>query len=52
MAKHTTSQLTWYHKPFGRRIVSPEHPYFFISPPHAEDSDGRRRRDLADHAGL
>jgi hypothetical protein len=53
MAKNTTSQLTWYHKPFGRRVASPEHPYFFIShTAHAEDSDARRRRDLADVAGL
>ena len=53
MAKHTTSQLTWYHKPFGRRVVSPEHPYFFIEhSAHDEDSDACRRRSLADVAGL
>jgi hypothetical protein len=53
MAKNATSQLTWYHNPFGRRVVSPEHPYFFIShTAHNEDSDARRRRNLADIAGL
>jgi hypothetical protein len=53
MAKHMNPQLTWYHKPFGRRSVSPEHPYFFIShPSHSEDGDARRRRDLAALAGL
>jgi hypothetical protein len=53
MAKSATSQLIWYHRPFGRRVVSPEHPYFFIShTAHDEDSDARRRRNLADVAGL
>jgi len=53
MAKNATSQLTWYHKPFGRRMVSPEHPYFSIShPSHSEDADTLRRRYLADLAGL
>lgn len=47
------SQLTWYHQPFGRRVASPDHPYFSISrSAHAGDSDARRRRDLADIAGL
>jgi hypothetical protein len=53
MAKNTTSQLTWYHGPFGRRVVSPDHPYFSISrSSHSEDSDTLRRRDLTDLAGL
>jgi hypothetical protein len=53
MAKNATSQLTWYHKPFGQRVGSPEHPYFSIShPSHPEDGDTLRRRDLADLAGL
>lgn len=53
MAKHATSQLTWYHKPFGRRLISPGHPYFSISQPaDPDDGDTRRRRDLADLAGL
>ena len=53
MARNTTSQLTWYHKPFGRRVVSSEHPYFFIAhPAQGEDSDARRRRNLTDLAGL
>jgi hypothetical protein len=53
MTQHPTTQLTWCHKPFGRRVVSPEHPYFSISHrPHSEDSDARRRRNLADIAGL
>jgi hypothetical protein len=53
MAANATSPLTWYHKPFGRRVVSAEHPYFFIShTAHGEDSDARRRRNLTDVAGL
>ena len=53
MAENPTSSLTWYHKPFGTRVASLEHPYFFISrTADAEDPDGRRRRDLADLAGL
>ena len=53
MATSTTAQLTWYHKPFGRRVVSPDHPYFSIShPSHSGDADTLRRRDLTDLAGL
>ena len=53
MAKNATSHLTWYHKPFGRRVVSAEHPYFFIShTADAGDNDAHRRRNLADLAGL
>ena len=53
MAKHATSQLTWHHKPFGRRVVSPEPPYSSISQPaDPEDGDALRRQDLADIAGL
>jgi hypothetical protein len=53
MAKNATSQLTWRHKPFGRRVASPEHPYFSIShPSDSEDTDVLRRRGLADLAGL
>ncbi|HEY3241617.1 MAG TPA: hypothetical protein VGL92_18800 [Acidimicrobiia bacterium] len=53
MTKDATSRLTWYHKPFGRRVVSPEHPYFSISQPSdPEDNDALRRRDLSDLAGL
>jgi hypothetical protein len=53
MAQNATSHLTWHHKPFGRRVVSPEQPYFFIShTAHAADRDARRRRNLADVAGL
>ena len=53
MAEHATSQLTWYHKPFGRRVFSPQHPYFSISrPADSEDRDTRRRNELTDLAGL
>ncbi|MGH8972510.1 MAG: hypothetical protein ACRD0C_04835 [Acidimicrobiia bacterium] len=53
MAKNPTSQLTWYHKPFGRRLCSPEHPYFSIShPSNPGDGDAARRRNLAELAGL
>lgn len=53
MAKHATSQLTWYHKPFGRRVVSTEHPYFsFSQPVDPDDGDTRRRNELADLAGV
>ena len=53
MTKDPTSGLIWYRKPFGRRVVSPEHPYFSIShPSDAEDDDALRRHDLSDLAGL
>ena len=53
MVENATSQLTWYHKPFGRRVVSPDHPRFCIfETAQADDRDARRRRDLADAAGL
>lgn len=53
MTKNATSQLTWRHKPFGRRVASPEYPYFTIShPSNPEDADALRRQDLADLAGL
>jgi hypothetical protein len=53
MAEHATSHLTWYRKPFGRRVARADHPYFAISPAAvAGDSDARRRRDLAATAGL
>jgi hypothetical protein len=53
MVKNATSQLTWYHKPFGRRVAGPDHPCFFsFETAGAEDRDARRRRDLADVAGL
>jgi hypothetical protein len=53
MAKHATSQLTWYHKPFGRRLISSEQPYFAISDAaDPDDGDTRRRNELADLAGL
>lgn len=53
MAKHADSELTWYHKPFGRRLASPDHPFFTISQPaDSDDTDGRRRNELAARAGL
>jgi hypothetical protein len=53
MANDPTSRLIWYRKPFGRRVASPEYPYFLIShPPNPEDGDALRRRQLADLAGL
>jgi hypothetical protein len=53
MAQNTTSRLTWYRKPFGRRVASTEHPYFSISQPSSsENDDGLRRRNLADLAGI
>jgi hypothetical protein len=54
MANDATTHLTWYHKPFGRRVASPGgHPYFVIShTAEVEDADERRRRNLADMAGL
>jgi hypothetical protein len=53
MGQDRLSQLTWHHKPFGRRVASTEYPYFSIS--HSaglEDRDATRRRELADRAGL
>jgi hypothetical protein len=53
MATHATSQLTWYRKPFGRRVASAQHPFFTISQPvDPDDRDGRRRNELANLAGL
>jgi hypothetical protein len=53
MATPTTSQLTWYRKPFGRRLASREYPFFTISQPaDADGRDGRRRDELANLAGL
>lgn len=53
MDKDTTSRLgTWYRNPFGRRVLSPEPPYFVISrPSHREDRDALRCQTLADLAG-
>ncbi|MDQ3946013.1 MAG: hypothetical protein M3357_12855 [Actinomycetota bacterium] len=53
MTDDPTFRLTWYRKPFGRRVVSGEHPYFSISQPSdPEDDDALRRRHLSDLAGL
>jgi hypothetical protein len=53
MATDPTSALTWYHKPFGRRVATSGHPYFSIShDPDPESGDTRRRRHLAGQAGL
>lgn len=52
MTKDPTS-LTWYRKPFGRRVITAGRPEFSISPPSdGEDGDARRRHDLAFLAGL
>jgi hypothetical protein len=53
MAKHSTSGIgPWYRPPFGRRVMGPG-PFFVISD-HSdpEGRDARRRRALADLAGL
>ena len=42
MTKDTPSSLTWYHGPFGRRVMRAEPPYFVIS----EASDSRDREVL------
>jgi hypothetical protein len=53
MPNNGPSPLVWYHKPFGRRLVSREHPYFLISQAsEPEDADGLRRRELTVRAGL
>ena len=53
MAKDATSELTWYHKPFGRRLARPDHPFFTICrPAQSDDDDVRRRNELAALAGL
>jgi hypothetical protein len=53
MAEDQISVLAWYHKPFGRRVMSSEPPYFVISP-EADPEDGAalRRHELARRAGL
>ena len=53
MATNPTSELTWYRKPFGRRVSMPEHPFFSMAhPSDTDDGDALRRRQIADLAGL
>ncbi|MGH7483315.1 MAG: hypothetical protein ACRELV_14270 [Longimicrobiales bacterium] len=53
MAQDSSIPRLWYRKPFGKRVVNPEHPYFSISQPSgSENDDAHRRRHLNDLAGL
>lgn len=54
MDKDTTSQPSiWHRTGFGCRVLSPEPPYFVISPPsHREYRDAFRRQALTDLAHL
>jgi hypothetical protein len=52
MAEEQISLLAWYHKPFGRRVMSSEHPYFVISSKSDSDDGETRRQELARQAGL
>jgi len=49
MINDTTS---WHHTPLGRRVMTPQAPYFVISPSPRRNRDGAARRALADLAGL
>lgn len=49
----TIRRSTWCRTPFGRRMMSPEAPYFSISPSSdGQDRDALRRQAIADIAGL
>jgi hypothetical protein len=52
MAEEQISVLAWYHKPFGRRVMSSEPPYFVISPKSDPEDGEARRLELARLAGL
>jgi hypothetical protein len=54
MDEDTTSQLRiWHRTGSGRRVLSPEPPYFVISPSaHHQDRDAVRRQALAELAGV
>jgi hypothetical protein len=44
---------SWHHTPLGRRVMTPQAPYFVISAPSPRrNRDGAARRALADLAGL
>ena len=52
MAEEQISLLAWSHKPFGRRVMRSEHPYFVISPKSDPEDGEARRQELARQAGL
>jgi hypothetical protein len=50
MIKDATS---WHHTSFGKRVMTPQPPYFVISAPsQRKDRDAAARRALANLAGL
>jgi hypothetical protein len=52
MADDQISLLAWSRKPFGRRVMRSEHPYFVISPKSDPEDGETRRQQLTHQAGL
>ncbi len=53
MSLNPTSELTWSHKAYGRRVSTSEFPYFALAErPDTHGGDAPRRRHIAELAGL